>query len=209
MTKPYHPYLFGVSHHDGFEKPVIDAILKLKPKRVGLEIPEGAILKPNDYWFNIKRALESRGIEVVPLTIFAIFNRMKKIGKQKLAKKILEQDRSGKMNLETAILFDTLTRDIERHALRAKPDAIVVGAAHAAILRMDLNIPKEKYRQFLKPHFKLRFQMWLGLKHDPSKGMSGIRESRQWRLRVVKATRRLRRARAKQKEAFRRQRGFH
>lgn len=215
MAKKYEPYLFGVAHAIGFEKTIIRELLRLKPKSVGIEAshellnhphlaigltPFGIITIeaiPDNYWTRIKHALEEKGINVVPLVSDPLGRKLDKLGSIEINNATHAAIDTGKMSPKAELIFDTLTRDIGTNAQTKKPEIILTGAMHAAVLRKDLGIPKKKYAQFLTPDFRIRMRIWARRLLRPRFGVGFTTQLKRDTLKTVKIIRRFRRTKRK------------
>ncbi len=153
----YGPFLVGVDHVQGFELRVIEILSKLNVNTVGVEVSRHELfIEPpvdkstQNFWRGVVAELEIRGKKVIFLTPDRVEKRIR------AEQKRLESARKQHANIAlelinpeirtryAAMVKHTLTRFLEKGALKEKPDAIVVGAGHADLMRKDMRIPKKK-----------------------------------------------------------------
>ncbi len=177
--------MVGVSHHPLFVLRVTKSLLDLGVKSVGVEISKYALsLEPPPYpssmsfWKKLISNLSEKGIRIVFLT------------PNSLGRKLVQKMVSGKWGsredrLEYRTLVeDTTTRFMEKAALKEKPEAMVVGAFHAALMRKDILIPKNRFMMIGGPK-ELQLKRFLQDVADVRRWQMGRRKIRAVRLEKI------------------------
>lgn len=147
MTEKYQPYLIGVAHHPFYVSEVTNAIFGLGVKSVGVEVSQYELnfTPPIDYaavafWKKVISNLLEKGIKVV-------FLKSNSLDRKLHSKMVGGHWGTKKERLEyRTLVSDTMTRFMEKKAIKTKPEALIVGGFHAALMRKDLKISKNKFQ---------------------------------------------------------------
>ncbi|MFH0970428.1 MAG: hypothetical protein V1776_03130 [Candidatus Diapherotrites archaeon] len=166
MFEKYRPFLLGVSHSKEMLWDVFQEIDKVKPKSIGIEESKWSVenwrqigLNPHHagFWRVLIRECRARGIEITYLTPDRVAQqnireqlRLKKLGIT--AQKVLENPQGhteGKELLRH--MRDKTTDVVEMTARKRRPQMLVLGLFHSAILRKNLGIPKARFSVHVVP----------------------------------------------------------
>jgi hypothetical protein len=153
-TKKYEPYVIGVQHTPSNARGVFEHIMRLGISSIGIErsrprirIPETDSMWP--FWKHLLTECERHHIRVDFLMPYTLADRVHRppqdplnLGIELLTPKIT--------TFRAALIKDSLPRIMERKALRTRPDAIITGRGHAALIASDLNVPRKRLSYF--PH---------------------------------------------------------
>ena len=120
-------------------------------KSVGVEVSKYVLTAPVvdrqyiAFWNTLINNLSKKNVKIMFLTPDSLG--------RKLYRNIVKGHwGTEKERLEYRTLVeDTQTRFMEKYAVKQKPDAIVCGAFHAALMRKDLSIPEKKFMMISGP----------------------------------------------------------
>lgn len=176
MVEKYEPYLIGVGHLSPNASKVVELILKLNVKSVGVEVSNwqfssGALSQSVwDFWATIIRECEGNGIKVIFLTPDAVSRKI--VSKEKTFEPsgmdiAIELANPKIKGVFPALVKDSMTRAMEKQALKEKPEAIVSGGGHAILMKHDFRIHRNKV--LLLHHFLDLRQQIQGIKRFRTK----------------------------------------
>jgi hypothetical protein len=158
MVEKYEPHLIGVTHqgHD-FAVQTFDHIMAIKPRptSVGIEPSQyqyAQVLKTArfDFFGTLGNLLEREGISLIHLTPDTL---KKKIDREseKLPGKLIRYTKPFEGNRGKQLVVHSMTQAMMKTARVRRPDVLVVGDAHALLMRKDMHIPKNKCAYFGVP----------------------------------------------------------
>lgn len=177
---PYTPFMLAIHHDLSALLHTLNAIKEISEqfrkargsglKTVGIEPPPKRAQTSENYpdalyyWQPLIQTLRQHGIKIVFLTSDKLVDKIIQEAQRAPEEKRLSftparQDFLTLAGISTPLdrmVRIDMVREMEQNALREKPELLIVGAAHGAVMRKDLQIPKEKFQVISGPDRRVR-----------------------------------------------------